>query len=283
VIARLEDSELKAEASRAEALRDQAKTNHQRVNQLFDQRAASQQELDDTQSALKVAEANLAVARTRLAKTRIVSPFSGAVGRRMVSPGAYLTVGQLITEVAAIDEMKITFSTPERYLAQLRRGAAVNITTTAYRGDVFSGTINVIDPLIDPVTHTVQLEARIPNRSHKLRPGMSADVTASLGERPQALVVPDEAVFGEGDQNFVYVVKPDSTVTRQAVVLGTRDSARAEIVSGVKEGDRVVRAGYQKLFEGARVMPMPAGGPGGPGADGGPGDAATAGGTKGKR
>jgi len=141
----------------------------------------------------------------------------------------------------------------------------------------------VIDPRIDPVTHTVQLEARIPNRSHKLRPGMSADVTASLGERPQALVVPDEAVFGEGDQNFVYVVKPDSTVTRQAVVLGTRDSARAEIVSGVKEGDRVVPAGYQKLFEGARVMPMPAGGPGGPGADGGPGDAATAGGTKGKR
>ncbi|HET9327429.1 MAG TPA: efflux RND transporter periplasmic adaptor subunit [Candidatus Eisenbacteria bacterium] len=278
VIARLEDSELRAEASRAEALRDQAKTNHQRVHQLFDQRAASQQELDDTESALKVAEANLAVARTRLAKTRIVSPFAGAVGRRMVSPGAYLTVGQQITEVAAIDEMKITFSTPERYLAQLRHGAAVNIITTAYRGDIFSGTINVIDPLIDPVTHTVQLEARIPNRGRKLRPGMSADVTASLGQRPRALIVPDEAVFGEGDQNFVYVVKPDSTVTRQAVVLGTRDSARAEIVSGVKEGDRVVRAGYQKLFEGARVLPLPEGGPGGPGANaGGEAGAAAAG------
>ena len=262
LIARLEDSDLKAEASRTEALRDQAKTNHHRVQQLFEQHAASQQELDDAGSALKVAEANHELARTRLAKTRITSPFSGAVGRRMVSPGAYLTVGQQITEVAAIDQMKMTFSSPERYLAQLRRGAAVQITTTAYPGDVFSGTISVVDPLIDPVSHTVQLEARIPNRDHKLRPGMSADVTVNLGERPQALTVPDEAVFGEGDQNFVYVVKPDSTVSRQPVVLGSRDSTRAEIVSGVKAGDRVVQAGYQKLYEGAHVMPVAAGGPG---------------------
>ena len=287
LIARLEDSDLKAEASRAEALRDQAKTNHQRVQQLFNQHAASQQELDDTGSALKVAEANHQLARTRLAKTRITSPFSGAVGRRMVSPGAYLTVGQEITEVAATDQMKITFSSPERYLAQLRRGSAVQITTTAYPGEVFSGTISVVDPLIDPVSHTVQLEARIPNRDRKLRPGMSADVTVNLGERPQALTVPDEAVFGEGDQNFVYVVKADSTVSRQPVVLGTRDSTRAEIVSGVKAGDRVVQAGYQKLYEGAHVMPVAAGGAGagaaGTGAAGAPAPGNPAGSKRGGR
>jgi membrane fusion protein (multidrug efflux system) len=115
---------------------------------------------------------------------------------------------------------------------------------------------------------------------------MSADVTASLGERAHALTVPDEAVFGEGDQNFVYLIKPDSTVTRTAVVLGTRDSSRAEIVSGVAEGDRVVRAGYQKLFEGAHVMPMPAGGlqsPGGPAAQGAGTAPAGKAGAKGKK
>ncbi|TMQ70841.1 MAG: efflux RND transporter periplasmic adaptor subunit [Candidatus Eisenbacteria bacterium] len=267
LIARLEDSDLKAEAARAEALRDQAKTHHQRVQQLFDQHAASEQELDDAGSALKVAAANFELARTRLAKTRIASPYTGVVGRRMVSPGAYLTVGQPITEVAAIDEMRITFSSPERYLSQLRRGAEVEITTTAYPGEIFRGTISVVDPLVDPVSRTVQIVARIPNRGHRLRPGMSADVTATLGERASALIVPDEAVFGEGDQNFVYVVKPDSTVTRQPVTLGARDSTRAEIVSGVKAGDRVVRAGYQKLFEGAHVRPVPSGGPGGAAAE----------------
>lgn len=273
LIARLEDSDLKAEAARAQALRDQARTNHQRVKMLFDQQAASQQELDDTGSALKVAEANDVLADTRLAKTQLRSPLTGVVGRRLVSPGAYLSVGQLITEVASVDVMKISFSAPERYLPELRRGAPVQITTTAYPGAIFTGTISVVDPILDRVTRTVQVVARIPNRGRKLRPGMSADVTATLGERPNALTVPDEAIFAEGDQNFVYVVKPDSNiVARQAVVLGTRDSMRAEITSGLKAGDRVVSAGYQKLYEGARVMPTPAGGAGAP--PGAPGSAA---------
>jgi membrane fusion protein (multidrug efflux system) len=274
VLARLDDSDLHAESQRADALRDQARTNHQRVKQLFDQQAASQQELDDAASALKVADANAVVARTRYDKAHIRSPLTGVVGRRLVSPGAYLAVGTPITEVASVGTVKVGFSAPERYLSQLRRRAIVTITTTAYPGEVFNGDISVVDPILDATSHTVQLVARIHNRGGRLRPGMSADVTATLGERPQALTVPDEAVFGEGDQSFVYIVKPDSTVMRQAVVLGTRDSTRAEVTEGLKAGDRVVRAGYQKLFPGAKVMPVPAGAAGGPGAGGAGGGAA---------
>ena len=257
MIARLDDSELAAESARADALRDQARTNHQRVRQLFEQQAASQQELDDASSALKVAEANAVVARTRYDKAHIRSPLTGVAGRRLVSPGAYLPVGTEITEVASVGIVKVGFSAPERYLPQLRRRAVVTVTTSAYPGEVFNGDISVVDPILDAVSHTVQMVARIHNRGGKLRPGMSADVTAMLGERSHALTVPDEAVFGEGNQSFVYIVKPDSTVMRQAVVLGTRDSTRAEVTQGLKSGDRVVRAGHQKLFEGARVMPVP--------------------------
>jgi membrane fusion protein (multidrug efflux system) len=99
--------------------------------------------------------------------------------------------------------------------------------------------------------------------------------------------VPDEAIFAEGGQNFVYVVKPDSTVARTAVALGLRDSSRVEIVSGLAAGQRVVSAGHQKIFDGAHVMPIPAGmmmggGPGGPGAPGAPGGARAAGSDSGK-
>jgi membrane fusion protein (multidrug efflux system) len=279
LIARLDDSELGADANRADALRDQARTNHERIRQLFEQKAASQQELDDASSALKVAEANAVVARTRFDKAHIRSPLTGVAGRRLVSPGAYLAVGTPITEVASIGIVKVGFSAPERYLPQLRRRAGIGITTTAYPGEVFEGDISVVDPILDPVSHTVQMVARVHNRDGRLRPGMSADVTAMLGERPLALTVPDEAIFSEGDQSFVYIVKPDSTVTRQAVVLGTRDSSRAEITQGLKAGDRVVRAGYQKLFEGAHVMPVPsmAGGPGATGAASGMSGGAAAG------
>ena len=272
LIARLDESELTAESARADALRDQARTSHERVQQLLAQHAASQQEMDDATSAMKVAEANAVVAKTRLEKARIRSPLTGVAGRRLVSPGAYLAVGTEITEVASTGMVKIGFSAPERYLPQFRRRAVVTITTSAYPDEVFTGDIRVVDPILDATSHTVQLVAHIRNRGGKLRPGMSADVTAALGERAAALTVPDEAVFSEGNQSFVYVVKPDSTVTRQAIVLGSRDSTRAEVSHGLEAGSRVVRAGYQKLYEGARVMPVPSGGPGG-----GPGGAPAAG------
>lgn len=279
LIAHLDDAELSAESARADALRDQSRTNRERVKQIFEQQAASQQELDDAEASFKVAEANAAVAKTRLEKTRIRSPLTGVAGRRLVSPGTYLAVGTQITEVASIGMVKVGFSAPERYVPQLRRKAAVTVTSTAYPGQEFEGDIGVVDPILDANTHTVQMVAHIRNRAGKLRPGMSADVTASLGEREQALTVPDEAIFSEGDQSYVYVVKPDSTVTRTAVTLGSRDSSRAEVRQGLKAGDRVVKAGYQKLYEGAKVMPVTpeAAGPA-PGGGGGPAAGGKAGG-----
>ena len=256
LLAQLDDDEIKAEALRAEALRDQAKTNHARVRQLSDQNAASPQELDDASAALKVAEANFEVANVRLQKTRIRSPLSGLVGRRLVSPGTFLRTGEAITEVADVDVVKIAFAAPERYLGQLHKGAEVEVRTTAYPGVTFTGRISVVDPILDPETRTVQLVAEIPNPGRRLRPGLSADVSATLAERAHALTVPDEAVFAQGDSNYVFVVHADSTVGRRAVTLGSRDSSRAEVLQGLSDGDVVVRAGHQKLFDGARVMPL---------------------------
>lgn len=258
LLAQLDDAEIGAEAKRAEALRDQARVNYARIKQLADQNAAAPQELDDASAALKVAEANFSVADARFEKTRIRSPLRGVVGRRLVSPGAFLRVGDPITEVASVDEMKLTFSAPERYVAHLNRGARVDITTTAYPGRVFRGRITVVDPILDPASRTVQLVALVDNPGRLLRSGMSADVSATLSERKDALTVPDEAVFGEGDQSFVYVVNPDSTVARTAILIGTRDSSRVEVTKGLQPGSLVVRAGYQKLYPGAKVMPMSA-------------------------
>ena len=86
---------------------------------------------------------------------------------------------------------------------------------------------------------------------------MSANVSAVLGERANAMTIPNEAVFGSGDQSFVFVVKPDSTVTRVALTLGTRLPSIVEVLQGLKPDMEVVSAGHQKLFEGAKVMPLP--------------------------
>jgi membrane fusion protein (multidrug efflux system) len=179
------------------------------------------------------------------------------VGVRRVSRGAYLREGAVITDLTRVDEMKVTFAAPERFAKQLKPGVAVEVVTPAFPGEKFAGELSVVDPVVDPNTRTLRLVARIPNRGDRLRPGMSADVSVTLAQRDQALVVPDEAVFAQGNQNFVYVVKPDSTVTLTPVELGTRDSMQVEIVRGITSGAHVIRTGHQKLFPGARVMPIP--------------------------
>jgi membrane fusion protein, multidrug efflux system len=258
VLAQLDDREAAAALTQAAAQRDQAKSNLSRAERLADEKVISGQQLEDTRTALRVAEATVSAAAARLDHARIRAPWAGLVGRRKVSPGAYLSAGQPVTELARVDEMKVAFAAPERFLTELRIGTPVSVSVPAYPGRTFLGHITVVDPVVDPDTRTIQLVARLPNPSGVLRPGMSADVSVTLAERANALVVPDEAVFAEGNQSFVYVVKPDSSVTRAAITTGTRDSAAVEIVHGLAAGQRVVRTGQQKLYEGAHVMPVSA-------------------------
>jgi len=256
LVAQLDDAEPRAEVERTEALRDQAQSTYTRVKAVVDQGAGAPQDLDDAAAALKVAEANQALAKARLSETRIVAPFAGVLGSRRVSRGAFIRSGQAITNLAKLSELRVNFSAPERFVAQLRRGAEVAISTTAYPGYALKGRIDVIDPVLDPGTRNARILARVSNPGNRFRPGMSANVSAVLSRRPNALTIPSEAVFAEGDQSFAYVVKADSTVTRSALTLGTRLFDAVEVVKGLEPGMLIVRTGHQKLFEGAKVIPV---------------------------
>jgi membrane fusion protein (multidrug efflux system) len=256
LLAQLDDDQLRAEVARAEAVRDQARATFDRIKAVVSQGAGAPQDLDDAAATLKVAEANLSLARTRRSKTRVTAPFAGVAGSKRVSPGAYLRAGTIITDLAAIGTVKVTFSVPERYLGLLRRGAAVNLSTPAFPGYQLVGQIDVIDPVLDPGTRNSSVIARVRNPGGRFRPGMSVNVSAVLSQRPEAVTVPSEAVFSEGGESFVYVVKEDSTVTRSPLTLGTRLPDQVEVVKGLAAGQWVVRAGHQKLFEGAKVIPI---------------------------
>lgn len=268
LLVRLDDVQLAAEAQRAEALRDQGRATYERVRAVVDQGAGAPQDLDDATAALKVAEANLDLAKSRLAKTRITAPFAGTCGSRRVSTGAFVRAGTALTELTQLDRLRLTFSAPERLLGKLQVGAPVKIETTAHPGLVLDGTVAVVEPQLDEQTRAARVVAHVDNPGRQLRPGMSATVTLVLDERAAALTVPAPALFVSGGQTFAYVVGPDSTVARAAVELGTRLADVVEVTGGLSEGQVVVTAGHQKLYDGAHVMPLPAGGP--PAGPGGP-------------
>ncbi len=258
LIAQLDDAQLRAEEERAKAILEQRKVTYDRIKTITDQGLGTAQSLDDAAAALKVAEAELEVIRARLKKTRIVAPFAGLLGARHVSPGAFVRAGSPITELAQVQRLRVTFSAPERYFAQLQRGAEVKVSTTAYPDYELIGKVQVIDPIVDLGTRRVKVIATLDNPGNKFRPGMSANVTVVLSERANALVIPSEAVFVEGNQALVFAIQADSTVARTPVELGTRLRENVEVLNGLAAGAMVVAAGHQKLFPGAKVMPISA-------------------------
>ncbi len=257
LIVQMDDSQLKADLARTEAIRDQQKVTFDRVKELSDRGAVAPQEYDNALANLKVAQANVDLAQARLAKTRIVAPFDGIIGARKISPGAFLRAGDAIADLVQLSHLKVTFAAPERFYSQIKRKAEVAVSTTAYRDHSVKGTIEVIEPMVDPVTRSAKIIAHIDNPEYRFRPGMSANIAAVLSSRDNALLVPDEAIFAEGDQMLVFVVKPDSTVTRTPIKIGSRQPGTVEVLSGLDVGQSVVSAGHQKLYEGAKVMPIP--------------------------
>ena len=172
VIAQLDDTQLRAEEARALALLEQSKVTFDRIKTITDEGLGAAQTLDDAAAALKVAEADLAVIRARLKKTRVVAPFAGIAGARHVSPGAFVRAGSAITELAQIQQLRVTFSAPERYFSQLQRGAEVKVSTTAYSGYELTGKVEIIDPIVDLATRRVKVIARLDNGGGKFGPGL---------------------------------------------------------------------------------------------------------------
>jgi membrane fusion protein (multidrug efflux system) len=256
LIAQLDDSQLAAEFSSAEALHAQSLATYNRVKKVVEQKAGTPQDLDDALASLKVSEANLKLAQARLDKSRIVAPFDGMIGSRKVSVGSFLRTGDAITELANLNEIRVNFSAPERFLAELKRGSEVIVFSPVYPGHEVKGKIIAIEPIIDSDTRTARIVAKVSNPGQKFRPGMSANVSVVLSQRPEALTIPTEAVFANGNQSFVYIVNADSTVAPAPVTLGTQLSDVVEVVSGLQQGMQIITAGHQKLFPGAKVMPV---------------------------
>jgi membrane fusion protein (multidrug efflux system) len=256
VLARLDDRELRAQRDRAAAALTLARSEAKRVEDLFAREVVSPRERDEARAALEAAEAEAQLQQTRFEKAVVIAPFAGVTGRRLVSTGATLRVNDPIVRLARLDRLRATFPVPERYASALRPGAEANVAVTAWPGQGFPARVTVVEPSIDPESRTFTAVAEVRNLGYRLRPGMSADVMVRFSERAGALTVPDEAVIAEGDQAFVYKVGPDSVVARVPVTLGARQAARVEVASGLAAGDRVVRAGHQKIFPGAKVMPV---------------------------
>lgn len=248
----LDDSVYRAELAQAEAGLNLSRQNAQRAQELFQRRVGTARTRDEAAAALGASEAEVALARARLEKTRLAAPFSGVLGLRRVSVGDYVNPGQDIVNLENIDPIKVDFRVPEPALSDIRVGQSVEVQVDAFPGETFTGEAYAIDPRIDADGRSVVIRARLENDDRRLRPGLFARVEVIVERRPNALLVPEQAIVPLQDRVAVFRVVDDKAVLA-TVRLGQRRAAEVEIVEGLSEGDIVVTAGQLKIRDGAAV------------------------------
>jgi membrane fusion protein (multidrug efflux system) len=249
VLMTLVNEEESAQLESAQATAANAKLVFERNQRLAANDAIAQLELERTKSAYEAAVANVAAIQARLRDRVLVAPFSGVLGFRQISQGAYVSPGQAVATLIDDSEMRLEFGVPSINVANLRIGLPVEATTKDIPGRTFTGRITSIDNAIDPVSLAVKVRATLPNKDGALRAGTS--MNATLVSQPRnSLSVPEISVVAEGSKRFVYIVeqsKQPAVAAKTGVVLGSRERGLVEVVSGLEAGDLVVTDGVLKL------------------------------------
>ena len=251
ILIELTNSEETALLAEAQASVDESSRQFRRVQNLIDQKLASETQLDVEKARMQTALARLDAIIARLDDRLIKAPFSGVLGFRNVSPGTLLGPTTVVTTLDDISVIKLDFSIPENYLAVLEKGQEVVAKSAAYPDEVFAGVVQTINSRVDPITRSVSIRAELDNEEKLLRPGMLLTVSL-VRSRNSALVIPEEAVIPVQNQQFVYVVQ-DGTAQRIQIEAGRRRPGLVEVISGLDEGQQVITQGVIKVRPGSKV------------------------------
>lgn len=251
---RIDDAELRSEVNRLEAEMELAEQALARTRELLERDASSAADLERAEATARSTRAQLALQQTRLRRTVVRAPFAGIVGERLVSLGDYVTPATPLTTLQTVDPQRASFQVPERYAQELAEGQTVEFSVAAFPDRRFTGIVDFVDPRVELPGRTITVKAVVENPERVLRPGMFVEARLATEVRPEALVVPEEAILPLGGTNYVWAITDEGTADRIEVELGVRVPGRVEVRGGLTAGQRVVTRGHAMLFPGAPVQ-----------------------------
>jgi membrane fusion protein (multidrug efflux system) len=243
----------------AEATLENTKLEFGRKYSLFKEELITRQQFDDVATRLSLAEAELdrakatlSLARQKLAKTKIVSPINGVIKEKKVSAGDFVRNGSNLFVAIQPEPLKLNFSVPEKEVVRLKAGQDVAFGVDAVPEKEFHAKVKTVYPSSDERTRTLQVEALTSIGNNVLKPGMFASVLLYTSQPRDAVVVPITTLLYEGSSIRLFVIE-SGIAKERAVKVGQKYGEFMEIVEGVKEGESVVLAGQQGLFNNAKV------------------------------
>ncbi|MDG4584017.1 MAG: efflux RND transporter periplasmic adaptor subunit [Candidatus Competibacter sp.] len=263
VLVELDTAIEQAQLRSAAASADLARANLDRARDLRTKSMVSAADFDAAEAQAKQTIAQMDNLRAVLAKKTIRAPFVGRLGIRQINLGQFLDNGAAVVSLQSLDPVYVNFTLPQRYLAQLRVGMTVRVTTDAFPQQTFAGKLTAISPELDSVTRNVRLQATLTNPDSRLQPGMFVEVTAVLPETEPVLMIPATAVLYApyGDSVFMIEEKKDEktgvvgkVLNQKFVRLGRARGDFVVVASGLDAGQTVVSSGVFKLRNGMSVV-----------------------------
>ena len=252
VLARLDGDRVRLEAQRSAATVNKLENNYRRSQKLRQEKLVSADSDEQIRYELEAARASLALARLELSYTNIVAPISGVVAQRMVKPGNLISLNAPVFRIVDNSRLEAVLNVPEREMAVLKEGMPLRMMVDAIPGKIFEGKVDRVSPVVDSGTGTFRVVCAFTG-NETLRPGMFGRIEVIFDQRENILTIPRVALLEDEGETAVYVVRANKAA-RIPVKLGYTTGEFAEILSGVKEGDRVITAGKVAVRDGTEVQ-----------------------------
>ena len=253
LIAKLYDGDLQAQMRKIEVQLKIADQTEKRQAELLKIQGISQQEYDLSLLNVQSLKADMDIVKEDIRKTEIRAPFTGKLGLKNISPGAFITPSNILTTISQVDKLKIEFNVPERYAAGISKGMPIQFTVEGNE-NIFTATIMATQSAIEENTRSLTVRAIIKGATKSLTPGSFAKVKLVLGEDENALLVPNTVIIPQGRKKQIFLFKGGKAMPAE-VVTGVRDSTNIQILQGVNPGDTVITSGILFLRPGMEVTP----------------------------
>ena len=246
VLAKINDADLQAQMEQQKVQLDLATKTEQRLKSLLAVNGVNQADYDAALSQVNTYQANINVLKAQIDKTVIKAPFSGKLGLRLISLGAYVSPQTLIGTLQT-DQIKVDFTLPDVYENDIKIGDDVSVQESA-SDENLSAVVSAIEPQINTTTRNIKVRAKL--KSGHLNPG--AFVKVSIIKNKSAITVPTNAIIPDALSNQLVIVKNGKAVFKN-VETGTRNTDMVEIKSGISPGDTIIVSGVLFVRPGSKV------------------------------
>ena len=251
ILVNLDGAQATADLAVADAALAESESQFNRSRNLFSTQALSRSELDQIEATHKANQARVIAAKARLSDTVIRAPFDGRTGFRRVSVGSLVNPGTIITTLDDSSIIKLDFNVPQIYFFALHPGLEIEALTSGLPNRTFNGKVTTLGSRVDTVSRSIMVRAEVLNKDGILRPGMFMTVKLKTEAVP-ALLIPEQALVPEQGQMYVFVVE-DGVAAKRPIVIGRRRPGEVEVITGLKNAERVIVEGTQKVRDQGKV------------------------------